>query len=350
MEADRNDDEQVDEREDIVGRALAAREWDGDEVIDFRNSWVRRAAALGDRDFVALVLRDPRRFLGPAVRTPLEVMKLIMPGLQKYVESGEGSGEAVWYLAQILETSDPPRSSTEIEAVYRTAAEMGAWQAAEWMGRNFNELLAAAEGENASAQLKVAELYSYGWGCKQNIALALKWYSEAARGGSAEADYRAALLYLDGIKIQEDRPEGLTRLFAAAKSGHVRAKERLEEEAQSGDIQAKDYLFRLEAGDTCDSSEVSAEIPWRSTSEPMSVVEREAVEYLVGAYRCMRSALAALKGVNERVALSEAITEQRLGILMLLRIPEEQRQTAVQILEHGTAGALLDLAGFKIVS
>lgn len=279
-----------------------------------------------------LVLREQKRFLGPKVKTPLEIMRLIMPGLEQYVASGEGDGRAHWHLSTVLQGFGTPDQRLEAEKHAREAAGMGVEAAAEHIGKQFGALLNAAEDGDPEAQFKLAELNTYGWGCARSISQSIKWYLEASKSGNAEAQYRVALFYLDGVEIAADRPEGLRHLVHAAEMGHEAAVERLKEEGVV-DITVRDHLAHRDAGVSASTSTIDQHSLASRQRTMTPRIDREPIEHLVRAYLSMLVAIKSVNSHSERRTLSEAITEQRRGIFTLMHVPEQCRSRALQILE-----------------
>jgi len=72
----------------------------------------------------------------------------------------------------------------------------------------FQHLIPAAEGGDALAQYHLARAYEFGYGVTPNVALAARWYAEAAGRGHVAANVRVGKMNLTG--------EGLTRDAARA--------------------------------------------------------------------------------------------------------------------------------------
>ena len=90
-------------------------------------------------------------------------------------------------------------------------------------------LLAAGNGDRTS-QLRLARIYSGSADrTVRNDSLSRFWYGQAAAGDnpSHEAEYRLALIYLQGRGVRKSEGEGLRLLKLAADGGHAEARKEL---------------------------------------------------------------------------------------------------------------------------
>jgi uncharacterized protein len=84
-----------------------------------------------------------------------------------------------------------------------------------------------AEAGNATAQTRLGTLYYHGHGVRESDALALQWYTRAARQGLAEAQFHLGNMYAYGLAALPEDQDG-QRLaaqwyFEAARQGHAEA-------------------------------------------------------------------------------------------------------------------------------
>ena len=91
------------------------------------------------------------------------------------------------------------------------------------------EYIAAAKAGDAQAQYKVAKLYEDGMlGLEEDEDVAFAWYMESAQNGYADAMYRIAEAYEDEELGQyEDEEEAIKWYIKAAMNGHKAAKKRV---------------------------------------------------------------------------------------------------------------------------
>lgn len=87
-------------------------------------------------------------------------------------------------------------------------------------GRN---LIAAADGGDATAAYEVAVRYSDGRGVSQNLHEAAAWFERAARGGVTPAIFRLGGLYEKGIGVKKDLARARKLYIAAAERGSAKA-------------------------------------------------------------------------------------------------------------------------------
>lgn len=70
-----------------------------------------------------------------------------------------------------------------------------------------------------AAQTLLGEIYSRGLGVRQDEKLAARWYEAAASSGSAEGQFRFALLLIDGKVVGQDLAKARDLMKAAADAG-----------------------------------------------------------------------------------------------------------------------------------
>ena len=87
-----------------------------------------------------------------------------------------------------------------------------------------------AEGGNATAQYKLAEILFEGNAEDQNIEQALLWYRKAADGGNADAQAKLGHLYMAGDVVQRNYVTAASWYRQAALQGHSDA------QAEYGDL------------------------------------------------------------------------------------------------------------------
>lgn len=122
----------------------------------------------------------------------------------------------------------------------------------------------------AEAQRSLGASYENGndtYGIEKDVDKAFKWFFKAAENGDAEAQYKLAQLYWNGLGVTEDFPEGLKWLKKSAENGYAEAQAGLgvlyyfgigvspsetdakywwQKAADQGDKESKEYLEELE--------------------------------------------------------------------------------------------------------
>jgi TPR repeat protein len=78
---------------------------------------------------------------------------------------------------------------------------------------------ALAEGGNAQAQLRLAQLYEHGEGVLQNFVEAVRWFRSAAEQGLVPAMARLGEIYLTGMSAPYYRDAGGAVAFGGERSG-----------------------------------------------------------------------------------------------------------------------------------
>jgi uncharacterized protein len=91
----------------------------------------------------------------------------------------------------------------------------------------FKDFKRLADQGNSDAQLKLALMYHYGLGVKEDDKSAFKWMKKAAEQANAEAQYQLANFYLYGFGVPgtEHDPDlnAVQWYFKAALQGHAEA-------------------------------------------------------------------------------------------------------------------------------
>ena len=82
---------------------------------------------------------------------------------------------------------------------------------------------AAAAKKSAYAALWVGNIHARGHGTPKDLALAKKWYAEAAEGGSRDAMFNLALMYYEGTGVTRDYAAARRLFEQAAALGEVTA-------------------------------------------------------------------------------------------------------------------------------
>jgi len=94
------------------------------------------------------------------------------------------------------------------------------------------ELRASAEQGDAEAQYRLASLYDNGIGVKKDDTEALKWYRQAADQGYASAQYNLGMMYYFGKGVPKDKTTGYQWVILAADRGEKIAKDAMTELAK----------------------------------------------------------------------------------------------------------------------
>lgn len=81
----------------------------------------------------------------------------------------------------------------------------------------------AAKQGSAKAEFNIGYLYDYGWGVAENEQEALKWYLMAAAQGYADAEYNIGILYEKGEGVTQDYQEAMKWFLKAAAQGNNEA-------------------------------------------------------------------------------------------------------------------------------
>ncbi len=114
----------------------------------------------------------------------------------------------------------------------------------------FEQMLSEAERGDAQAQFQIGELYDAGKGVRRDISQAFKWWLESANQGYGPAEHNVGVAYVAGLGVTRNREEAVKWLRRAA---------------EKGDLLAKQYAARLEAG--LSASESQSVLPPTQTIE-----------------------------------------------------------------------------------
>ena len=87
-----------------------------------------------------------------------------------------------------------------------------------------NEIEAAKQG-SAIAQFNLGEMYNYGRGVPEDAAEAVKWYRKAAEQGLAEAQFNLGEMYAKGEGVSQDEVESYAWYLLAKAKGSEHAGE-----------------------------------------------------------------------------------------------------------------------------
>jgi TPR repeat protein len=85
----------------------------------------------------------------------------------------------------------------------------------------------AAEGGSAQAQFSVGVLYAGGAGVARDLVRAVHWYRSAAEQGDAAAQNNLGVLYATGQGVPQDEVQALHWYRKAAAQGHALARHNL---------------------------------------------------------------------------------------------------------------------------
>lgn len=83
------------------------------------------------------------------------------------------------------------------------------------------EWRASAEQGDADAQYRLANMYSQGLGVPQDYSEAVKWWRRAAKQGLVQAQHRLANMYKRGLGVPQDYAEAVNWYRKAAEKGDV---------------------------------------------------------------------------------------------------------------------------------
>ncbi len=103
-----------------------------------------------------------------------------------------------------------------------------------------NEIEAAKQG-SAIAQFNLGEMYNYGRGVPEDAVEAVKWYRKAAEQGNAEAQYNLGVMYRKGEGVPEDAVEAVKWYRKAAEQGLANAQYNLGVAYHKGEGVPQDY-------------------------------------------------------------------------------------------------------------
>ncbi|KQT88108.1 tetratricopeptide repeat protein [Aurantimonas sp. Leaf443] len=154
------------------------------------------AAALG------LLSALPALAAGPSADLPAEVLKDGVKGPVLPVPSAAAEDAA----------KAPAKAPTGSDLAYG-AFQRGFYITAERLAEPLANL-----GDPA-AQTLLGEIYSRGLGMPQDLSKAAHWYEAAAASGSAEGQFRYAMMLLDGTAVGQDVAKARDLMKAAADAG-----------------------------------------------------------------------------------------------------------------------------------
>ncbi|UIJ70875.1 tetratricopeptide repeat protein [Aurantimonas sp. HBX-1] len=112
----------------------------------------------------------------------------------------------------------PERDAPKTDAPARADLAYGAFQRGFYLSALKIAEPLANLGDPA-AQTLLGEIYSRGLGVPQDLQAAAKWYEAAAGSGSAEGQFRYAMMLLDGTAGKEDLAQARDLMKAAADKG-----------------------------------------------------------------------------------------------------------------------------------
>lgn len=115
---------------------------------------------------------------------------------------------------------------------------------------DLKKVVAAAERNDADAQLRLGDYYYSGKCFPQNFEEAAKWFRRAANHGNHEAQYRLGVCYANGQGVEKSPEEAFAWIRRAADAGHAEAQNALGLLYTNGsgvkqDLQEASRLFRL---------------------------------------------------------------------------------------------------------
>lgn len=156
----------------------------------------------------------------------------LLGGCSKNADKDDSS-ESEYTLAEALQFINEGNKDKGY-AILEKEAEKGSLEAQSALGmllvaqrkykEGFKWTYEAAQHGNAGEKFNLAELYSHGYGTKENPKEAFKWYKEAADMGYAGiAMEKVGDCYLTGYGTKQNFEEGYKYYEKAAKLGHIPA-------------------------------------------------------------------------------------------------------------------------------
>ena len=97
----------------------------------------------------------------------------------------------------------------------------------------FSLIKSLAQQGNWVAQHNLAVLYQDGLGVQQNAQQALYWYEQAGKQGDAEAQFMAGLMYCGDMGVAQDYAKAVYWYTLAAQQGHSEAQNQGNRTAQA---------------------------------------------------------------------------------------------------------------------
>jgi TPR repeat protein len=116
-----------------------------------------------------------------------------------------------------------------------------------------------------AAQTLLGEIYSRGLGVRRDEKTAARWYEAAAKAGSAEGQFRFALLLLDGKSVPQDLAKAQDLMKAAADAGIPLAQYNygqmlIQASPTSGFVAARPYFEKAAQGGVADAQYAMSQI------------------------------------------------------------------------------------------
>lgn len=97
-----------------------------------------------------------------------------------------------------------------------------------------------------ASDVRLAEMYEKGIGVTKDIATSIRWYTKAAKAGSAEAQFRLGVFYDEGLSVARDAKQAFMWFQKAADQGVPQAIFNVANAYRNGDGVAQDYTKALE--------------------------------------------------------------------------------------------------------
>lgn len=187
-----------------------------------------------------LGLAEAKYNLGVCYELGLGVEHNLSKSFQYYSEAANlGHGGALYNLAVFhLEGRGVPVNEVQGVECMSKASDCGIREAITYMGIHYGQqaefakavhlLEKAADLKDANGQYYLGLCYENGFGVEESTATAFEFYKKASLGGSADASYRLATYFEQGLGgLTEDKTRALELYKIAATAGHELASERL---------------------------------------------------------------------------------------------------------------------------
>ena len=146
-----------------------------------------------------------------------------------------------------------------------------------------NEIEAAKQG-SAIAQFNLGAMYHKGEGVPEDNVEAVKWYRKAAKQGHAEAQYNLGLMYRKGEGVPQDDVEAVKWYQKAVEQGHASAQNNLGlmyakgEGVPQDDVEAYAWVLLAKANGDEEAIEESHRLKVRLTREQINKGQARAEE------------------------------------------------------------------------
>ncbi len=127
-------------------------------------------------------------------------------------------------------------------------------------------LLPLADTGDSSAQYKLAVMYDQGLGLEQDFLQAKKWYQRAAESGNIAAQYNLAILYYNGQGVQRDLAQAYAWLDVALNNGYEQARiprEHIARELSADELKRGDALAQKYRALAADPEDTKSSLPAR---------------------------------------------------------------------------------------